>query len=190
MHPDASYDLVDTERGLLVLATERRDASLSTYKLTGVPIAQTSGKALALIRFRHPFYDRDSPVYVGDYVTLDTGTGIVHSSPAYGIEDFVSCKAHGLTDDQILNPVQGDGVFAQSLPLFGGMKIWDANREDRRHDSRARQSATRREADAQLHALLAASNTDHLSGHFAWFAGMDVVPSEGTATCANSRLRH
>ena len=66
-------------------------------------------------------------MYLGEYVTLDTGTGIVHSSPAYGVEDFISCKAHGMTDEQILNPVQGDGTYADSLPLFGGMKIWDAN---------------------------------------------------------------
>ncbi len=57
-------------------------------------------------------------MYLGDYVTLDTGTGIVHSSPAYGVEDFVSCKAHGMTDSEILNPVQGDGVYAASLPLL------------------------------------------------------------------------
>ncbi len=106
VHPDASYDLVETEHALLVLASERTAACLSTYKLTGATLAQAPGKNLALLRFRHPFYDRDSPVYLGDYVALDTGTGIVHSSPAYGIEDFVSCKAHGMTDDQIINPVQ------------------------------------------------------------------------------------
>ena len=127
IHPEFSYDLVDTERGLLVLATERRDACLATYKLAGTTLAQTRGEKLSLMRFRHPFYDRDAPVYLGEYVTLDTGTGIVHSSPAYGVEDFISCKAHGMTDEQILNPVQGDGTYAESLPLFGGMKIWDAN---------------------------------------------------------------
>ncbi len=110
-----------------MLASERKAPCLATYKLSGTTLAQAAGEKLALIRFRHPFYDRDSPVYLGEYVALDTGTGIVHSSPAYGIEDFVSCKAHGMTDDEIINPVQGDGVFAQSLPLFGGMKIWDAN---------------------------------------------------------------
>jgi isoleucyl-tRNA synthetase len=51
----------------------------------------------------------------------------VHSSPAYGVEDFESCKSYGMTNDQILNPVQGDGHFAPTLPLFGDMKIWDAN---------------------------------------------------------------
>ena len=48
-----------------------------------------------------------SPVYLGDYVTLETGTGIVHSSPAYGVDDFDSCRRYGMTDDDILNPVHG-----------------------------------------------------------------------------------
>ena len=77
--------------------------------------------------FRHPFYDRQSPVFLGEYVTLDTGTGLVHSSPAYGIEDFLSCRANGITDDEMINPVQGDGVYASSLPVVGGQHIWKAN---------------------------------------------------------------
>ena len=85
------------------------------------------GAALEGIRFKHPFYERESPMYLGDYVTLDTGTGIVHSAPAYGVEDFESCRRYGMKDDEILTPVMGDGRFAASLPLFGGMSIWDAN---------------------------------------------------------------
>jgi isoleucyl-tRNA synthetase len=85
------------------------------------------GAALERIRFRHPLYDRPSPVYLGAYVTLDQGTGIVHSSPAYGVEDFLSCRRYGMKDDEILNPVGADGRFAASLPLFGGENIWKAN---------------------------------------------------------------
>jgi isoleucyl-tRNA synthetase len=51
----------------------------------------------------------------------------VHSAPAYGVEDFLSCRRYGMSDEQILNPVRGDGLYAESLPLFGGMSIWDAN---------------------------------------------------------------
>jgi isoleucyl-tRNA synthetase len=96
-------------------------------------VATTAGTALELIRFKHPLsaldkgYDRFSPVYLGTYVTADAGTGIVHSSPAYGLEDFESCKSYGMTNDQVLNPVGGDGFYAKDFPLFGGMKIWDAN---------------------------------------------------------------
>jgi isoleucyl-tRNA synthetase len=66
-------------------------------------------------------------VYLGSYVTLEQGTGIVHSSPAYGVEDFQSCRRYGMADDEILNPVGADGRFAGSLPFFGGEKIWEAN---------------------------------------------------------------
>src|SRR4029453_6525583 len=55
------------------------------------------------------------------------GTGIVHSSPAYGVDDFNSCLNHGMTHDQILNPVQGNGSYDPALPLFGGQNIWKAN---------------------------------------------------------------
>ena len=182
IHPEFSYDLVDTERGLLVLATERRDACLATYKLTGTTIAQTQGEKLSLIRFRHPFFDRDAPVYLGDYVTLDTGTGIVHSSPAYGVEDFISCKAHGMTDEQILNPVQGDGVYADSLPLFGGQKIWDANPGI---------VDVIKEHGALLHVEKFPHSYMHCWRHRTpiiyratsqWFAGMDTEPKDGGGT--------
>src|SRR5215203_3216857 len=84
VHPDFDYDLVKTERGLLLLAADLRAACLERYKVTGEVIATTKGRQLELIKFRHPFYDRLSPIYLGDYVTLEQGTGIVHSAPAYG----------------------------------------------------------------------------------------------------------
>ncbi len=126
-HPDIDYALVATPRGALVLARELVDACLTRFHLTGKVLATAKGRALEHIRFRHPFYDRLAPVYLGEYVTLEQGTGIVHSSPAYGIEDFISCRRYGLTDDEILNPVQADGRYAESLPFFGGEKIWAAN---------------------------------------------------------------
>jgi len=127
VHPELSYDLIDTDKGLLILASELKEACLKRYGLSGKTVAACKGAALEKIRFKHPFYERESPVYLGEYVTLDTGTGIVHSAPAYGIEDFESCRRYGMKDDQILTPVLGDGKFAASLPLFGGLSIWDAN---------------------------------------------------------------
>jgi isoleucyl-tRNA synthetase len=129
IHPEFSYDLVETDRGLLILATDLRDACLARYGLAGKVLASCKGVALELVNFRHPFYDRLSPVYLGEYVMLDTGTGIVHSSPAYGVEDFESCRRHGMRDDEILTPVMGDGKYVSSLPFFGGMMIWKANPE-------------------------------------------------------------
>jgi isoleucyl-tRNA synthetase len=127
VHPELSYDLVDTRKGLLILATELKEACLKRYGLEGATLASCKGAALEKIRFKHPFYEREAPVYLGEYVTLDSGTGIVHSAPAYGVEDFESCRRYGMKDDQILTPVMGDGKFAPTLPLFGGLSIWDAN---------------------------------------------------------------
>ena len=126
-HPEFDYNLVDSGRGLLILAAELQEACLARFNLTGTTIATCKGKALELIQFKHPFYDRLSPVYLGDYVTLDTGTGIVHSAPAYGVEDFQSCRRYGMKDAEILTPVMGDGKYSSSLPLFGGEMIWKAN---------------------------------------------------------------
>ncbi|MBI4124235.1 MAG: class I tRNA ligase family protein, partial [Betaproteobacteria bacterium] len=74
-HPGFSYDLVDTEKGLLILASDLREACLKRFSLTGRTIGTCKGKALEHIRFRHPFYERTAPIYLGEYVTLDTGTG-------------------------------------------------------------------------------------------------------------------
>jgi isoleucyl-tRNA synthetase len=126
VHPAFRYALVDTERGLLVLAEELVESCLQRYGLEGKTIATTQGSALERIAFRHPFYDRLSPVYLGEYVTADAGTGIVHSSPAYGVDDFESCLRYGMKFEDILNPVQSDGHYAADLPLFGGMNIWKA----------------------------------------------------------------
>ncbi|HEX6016574.1 MAG TPA: class I tRNA ligase family protein, partial [Burkholderiaceae bacterium] len=132
LNPSLDYSLVDTDRGLLLLAASLVERCLVRYRLQGAVIATTQGEKLGGINFHHPLaaldkgYDRLSPVYLADYATADDGTGLVHSSPAYGLDDFNSCVAHGLKVDDILNPVQGNGAYAKDFPLFGGMDIWKA----------------------------------------------------------------
>jgi len=131
-HPELTYALVDTKRGLLVLAADLVTACLERFGLSGNVLATVNGKALGGIHFKHPLahvdagYDRLSPVYLADYVSASDGTGIVHSAPAYGVEDFNSCVAHGMAYNDILNPVQGNGTYAADFPLFGGQHIWKA----------------------------------------------------------------
>ncbi|MDB5980415.1 MAG: ileS, partial [Pseudomonas sp.] len=127
VHPEFTYALVDVGDKLLVLAEELVESCLARYKLQGSVIATTTGAALELINFRHPFYDRLSPVYLADYVELGAGTGVVHCSPAYGVDDFVISKSYGLTNDDILSPVMSNGVYAESLEFFGGQFIFKAN---------------------------------------------------------------
>ena len=176
VNPELVYALVATDRGHLVLAQDLAERCLSRFKLEGQVVATAKGAALELIRFRHPLYDRASPVYLGSYVTLEQGTGIVHSSPAYGIEDFQSCRRYGMKDDEILNPVGGDGRFAGSLPFFGGEKIWEANPQI---------VAKLRERGALLSAEKFTHSYMHCWRHRTpiiyrattqWFAGMDDVP--------------
>ena len=132
LNPALDYALVDTERGLLILAATLVDACLARYGIAGTVLATVVGKQLGGLNFRHPLsqvhpgYDRLSPVYLADYATADDGTGLVHSSPAYGVDDFNSCVAHGMQTDDILNPVQGNGSYAADFPLFGGLNIWKA----------------------------------------------------------------
>jgi len=132
VNPELVYALVNTDKGMLVLAESLVEKCLERYKLEGHVVATTTGEKLGGLNFKHPLYDvhegykRLSPVYVADYVSAQDGTGIVHSSPAYGVDDFNSCVANGLAYDDILNPVQGNGSYAEDLPLFGGMNIWKA----------------------------------------------------------------
>jgi isoleucyl-tRNA synthetase len=132
LNPELSYALVHTDRGLLILAESLVEKCLARYGLQGSVVATAKGERLGGLNFRHPLaevdagYDRLSPVYLADYATAEDGTGIVHSSPAYGLDDFNSCVAHGLKYDEILNPVQGHGSYAGDFPLFGGQNIWKA----------------------------------------------------------------
>ena len=132
LNPELMYALVDTPKGYLVLAESLVEQCLERYGLTGTVIATTAGEKLGGLAFEHPLYDVDagyrrlSPVYLADYATADDGTGIVHSSPAYGLEDYNSCVAHGVRNEDILNPVQGNGTYAADFPLFGGQHIWKA----------------------------------------------------------------
>ena len=188
MHPDFTYELVKTPRGCLILAAELRAAALQRFGLEGEVLGACQGAALAQVVFRHPFYDRASPVYLGDYVTLDTGTGIVHSAPAYGLEDYDSCKKHGMQNDEILTPVQGDGVFASSLPFFGGMFVWKAN-------------AVIIEKLAEVGSLFGSVEITHSYMHCwrhktpiiyrattQWFVGMDRKPADGGGTLRDKAL--
>ena len=132
LNPELTYALVDTEHGLYLCAESLVDKCLERWQLSGKVVATALGKELDRIQFHHPLahvdagFARTAPVYLADYATADDGTGIVHSAPAYGVDDFNSCVAHGMHYDDILNPVQGNGAYAADFPLFGGQHIWKA----------------------------------------------------------------
>lgn len=179
VHPEFTYALVDCGDRQLVLAEELVEGCLARYGLDGQVIATAKGEALELVRFRHPFYERFSPVYLADYVALDAGTGIVHSAPAYGEDDFRSCKQYGMSNDDILSPVQSNGVYVESLPFFGGQFIWKANLNI---------VAKLDEVGALLKHASITHSYMHCWRHKTpliyrataqWFVGMDKQPAEG-----------
>ena len=132
LNPELTYALVDTEKGLYICAQSLVEKCLERWQLSGQVVATALGSKLDLIEFHHPLshvdagYHRVAPVYLADYATADDGTGIVHSAPAYGVDDFNSCVAHGMKYTDILNPVQGNGAYAPEFALFGGQHIWKA----------------------------------------------------------------
>lgn len=84
----------------------------------------TTGKELELSRFNHPFYEFDVPAILGDHVTTDSGTGVVHTAPGHGQEDFVVGKQYGL---EVANPVGSNGVYLPDTELFAGQHVFKAN---------------------------------------------------------------
>ena len=93
-------------------------------KTFGDPLARIKGAQLEHLRFRHPLYERDSPAVLGKYVTLDAGTGAVHTAPGHGSDDFHTGVKYGL---DIYAPVGPAGHFLDTVGLFGGQRVFDAN---------------------------------------------------------------
>lgn len=130
VHPDLQYDLIKTAKGYLILAYDLATQCLARYQLAGSNdrgdgIAATcKGSALEGLLLQHPFYERSVPIICGDHVTLEAGTGLVHTAPAHGLDDYFVGQKYNLPTD---NPVLDDGKFAANLPLVGGLFVWKAN---------------------------------------------------------------
>jgi isoleucyl-tRNA synthetase len=124
-HPDFDYGAYEVDDRVILmaeaLASKVAEAAGRTF---GAPIATIKGAALEKIRFRHPLYARESLGVLGDYVTLDAGTGAVHTAPGHGSDDFNTGIRYGL---EIYAPVGPGGHFLDSVELFGGMRVFDAN---------------------------------------------------------------
>jgi isoleucyl-tRNA synthetase len=124
--PEIRYALLDTGTELLIVASELASAVLTRAGISeSNRIAEVSGADLEGLVLTHPFYDRSVPVILGDHVTLDAGTGAVHTAPGHGQEDYVVGLKYKLKID---NPVGSDGRFVEGTPLFEGEKVFDANK--------------------------------------------------------------
>jgi isoleucyl-tRNA synthetase len=106
----------------VVLAEGLAQACIERYGAGGMAreLVRFDGRVLEGLDLQHPFQDRRVPVILGDHVTLDAGTGAVHTAPAHGMEDYIAGLRYKLP---VVNPVQGDGRFRADVPLVGGLKI-------------------------------------------------------------------
>ena len=119
------YQLIDTPKGRLLLAKDLAAAALERYGFSGCPVlAETSGAALEGLLCRHPFLERDIPLLLGEHVTTDAGTGLVHTAPAHGLEDYFVCNKYGI---ELYNPVNAEGRYIGEVPRVAGMTVWQAN---------------------------------------------------------------
>jgi len=124
-HPEFDYAAYDVDGRAVIVAEQLADTvSKAVERPFGEPIARVKGEQLEGIRFTHPLYERDSIGVLADYVTLEQGTGAVHTAPGHGADDFLTGKKYGL---DIYAPVDAGGHFLETVGLFGGQRVFDAN---------------------------------------------------------------
>ena len=124
-HPELDYAAYDVDGRAVILAEGLAGkVGEATGRTLGAPVARMRGAELEHIRFQHPLYARSSLGVLGEYVTLEAGTGAVHTAPGHGADDFATGVKYGL---DIYAPIGPGGRFLDSVELFGGMKVFDAN---------------------------------------------------------------
>lgn len=123
--PDIEYSVVEAENRFFVVATELVNNVFETIGISDFRIVKRMmGTELEGITYKHPLYERVSPVILGDHVTLDAGTGLVHTAPGHGEDDFIVGKKYGL---EILCPVDSRGYLTKEAGEFEGLFYEDAN---------------------------------------------------------------
>jgi isoleucyl-tRNA synthetase len=132
VHPDFEYQLIDTPKGALILVSELVDACLKRYGFNEgetTVLGSAKGDALQFVALKHPFQERDVAIICGTHVTIEAGTGLVHTAPAHGTDDYLVGKVYGLP---VNNPVGDDGKFLANTPALSvselaGKTVWEAN---------------------------------------------------------------
>ena len=127
--PEYEYVAVHANGEYYIMAKELVESAMKAAKITEYTVSEASlkGKELEYIKYRHPFIDRVSPIIVGDHVTLESGTGCVHTAPGHGVEVFEVCVNH-YPEIPIIVPVDGDGKLTEEAGEFCGLTTNDANK--------------------------------------------------------------
>lgn len=184
---DVIYQLWDTPKGKLVLAQDLAEDALKRYALSdGINLlAQTTGDKLENLHLYHPFLNRNIPILNGDHVTTEAGTGLVHTAPAHGLEDYFVCNKYGI---ELYNPIDAEGRYIAEIPRVAGLSVWDAN-------------PVILEWLQEEHRLLCNSKLEHSYAHCwrhktpliyratsQWFIGMDKAGKDGK-TLRNNAMK-
>src|SRR2546428_5409586 len=124
-HPGSEYAIVETEKGVLLLASDRIAALQAECGIKEAKVRATfKGRDFDGMKFKHPFVPIEVPGILADYVTLDQGSGIVHTAPGHGADDFYSGQKYGL---EIYAPLDDKGVYLEGLPEYKGKDVFSAN---------------------------------------------------------------
>ncbi|NOX34600.1 MAG: isoleucine--tRNA ligase [Deltaproteobacteria bacterium] len=126
LHPDFIYAAVKTDnQGVLIIAKDLVDEVMKTFGIENYTILKEfSSRDLENKKCKHPIYDRDSLIILGDHVTLEAGTGCVHTAPGHGADDHIAGRKYGL---ECYSPIEDNGVFSKDVEFFGGEFIFKAN---------------------------------------------------------------
>ncbi len=131
VNPEFEYSIIRCEGAgghgdeCLILASDLVEACMKRYDVTNFRVVGTcAGEDLENLKLKHPFYDREVPIILGDHVTLEAGTGSVHTAPGHGQDDFIVGQKYHLKVD---NPVGPNGVFVEGTPMFAGKHVFKAN---------------------------------------------------------------
>ena len=125
LHPEFEYSVVEHEGEHYVIASDLLESVEQKFGWTGVRTVRTlKGSAFEHLRYQHAFLPREGVFVLGDYVTLEAGTGLVHTAPGHGADDFLTGRRYGL---EVLTPVNHRGQFTDEVPLWAGMQVFKAN---------------------------------------------------------------
>ena len=125
VHPEFTYQLISTAKGNIILAKDLALGVLERYKLLETTVlAETTGDNLELLQLQHPFNDKQVPIVLGKHVTAEAGTGLVHTAPAHGLDDFVMGLQYELP---VANLLSDEGRFHSSVSVVAGKTVWEAN---------------------------------------------------------------
>ena len=125
LNPSLGYTLIDAGEHYFIVATDLVSSVMERFDVVNFTTHGTAfGAAFDKILVKHPFNDRLVPIVLGEHVTTDSGTGCVHTAPAHGPDDYQVGQKYGLP---LINPVLGNGCFAEDVPLLAGIPVLKAN---------------------------------------------------------------